>query len=86
MSDVVKITTEAVSLGREIQSMCGPCEKIFEYPHRQLSAPLHKAPVAEGQAREAATYFHRTILSNLGDQKKCNKARFTSFYIHAPGV
>ena len=61
-----------------------PCEKIFGYPCWQLSAPLHKAPATEGQAREALAYFCRTLLSNLGNWKKCNEARFTSFNIRTP--
>ena len=43
--------------------MCRPCEKIFGYPCWQLSAPLHEAPATEGQAREAVTYFYRTLPS-----------------------
>ena len=35
-------------------------------------APLHEAPAAEGQTREAVSYFCRTLLSNTGDWKKCN--------------
>ena len=83
---MVKTTTEAASLGREEQSTHGLCDKIFRYPHRQLSAPLYEVPVAEGQAREAATYFCRTLPSNLRDWKKCNEARFTSFNFCIPSV
>ena len=64
MSNLVRIVTEAASLGGERQSMNGPCEKIFGYPHWQLSAPLHEAPIAKGLAREGASYFHKTLLSN----------------------
>ena len=78
---MVRTTTEAASLGREGQSMCRPCEKIIEYPCWQLSAPLYKAPATEGQAREAWAYFYRTLPSNLGNWKKCNEARFTSFNV-----
>ena len=62
--------------------MHGPCEMIVGYPYRQLNATLHKVPVAEGQAREAAIYFYGTLISNLGNWKKCHKGRFTSFDIH----
>ena len=49
--------TEATSLGGEGQNICIPFEKIFRYPHKQLTASLHEAPAAEGQVREAVTYF-----------------------------
>ena len=59
ISDKIKTTTEAASLGGEGQSTCRTCERIFRYPHRLLIDPLYKAPVGKGQAREAATYFCR---------------------------
>ena len=85
-SNVVKTTTKAASLGREVQSTYKLCENIFEYPHRQLSAPLHKAHVVKKQTREAVIYFHNTLPSDLGDWKKCYEARFTSFDIYTPSI
>ena len=67
---MVDAMTEAASPTGERQSMSRPCEKIFGYPHRQLSDTLYKAPAAEGQTREAVSYFCRTLLSNLGNWKK----------------
>ena len=84
--NVVKTMTKAASLDREEQSMHGPCDKIFRYPHRQLSALLYKAPTGEGQAKEAATYLCRTLLRNLEGGKKCNEASFTTFYVCIPSI
>ena len=64
ISNIVRTVTEAASPSGEGQSMHGPCENIFGYPHRQICAPPHEAPVAEGQAREAVNYFYMTLLSN----------------------
>ena len=67
MSNVVRITTEVASLGREEQSMSRQCEKFFGCTFWWLSAPIYEVSLAEGQAREAASYFHRTLLNNIGD-------------------
>ena len=85
-SDVVGPMTEAASLSREGQSTCKLCEKIFRYTCWQISATLYKAPAAKGQTGEAMSYFHSTLLSNPGNQKKCNEARLTSFNIHTPSI
>ena len=77
-SNVVRTMTKAASPSREGQSMCGQYEKIFGYPHRSLCAPFYKVSAAEGQAREAAYYSFRSLLSNSGDWKKHHEVRFTS--------
>ena len=83
---MVRTITEATSPGGEGQITSGPCEKIFGYTSRQLRAPLYRASEAERLSSEAASYSYRSLLSNLGEWKKCHKARFTSFYIHTPNT
>ena len=77
---------EAARLGGEEYSMHKLYQKIFGYPHWRLSAPLHEAPATEGQAMETVKFIPRTLLSNLGNWKKCNRARFTSFNVHTPSI
>ena len=86
MSNKVRTATEAGSPGGEGQSMSRLCEKIFGEPCGYLSAPLYKAPAAEGQAREAVSYLCRALLSNLRDWKKFYKASFTNFYVYTPSI
>ena len=86
INNVVEATTEAASSSGERQSTRRWCEKIFGHKHWQQGATLHKALTAKGQTREATSYFCRTILSDLGDQKKCNEARPTGFLVHTPSV
>ena len=64
---MVKTTAEAASPGREGHGMIGPSEEIVRYPCRRLSNPLYEASAAEGQAREAVSYFYRSLPSNLVD-------------------
>ena len=87
ISNVVRAAVEAASLGSEGQgTKWGPSEEIVRYPYRRISTPLYKASAAEGQAREAVSYFYRSFLSNLGGQKKCHEAIFTSFYVYKPST
>ena len=83
---MVDTMIEAASPSIEGQNIHRSCEKIFGYIHWQPNATLHKAPVAEGQTREAASYFHRTLLSNPGNWKKYNGARLTSFNVRTPSI
>ena len=83
---MVKAMIEATSPSGERQSMCRPCEKIFRHTHQQQGATLHKAPAAIGQTREAMSYFRRTLLSDPGNQKKCNEARPTGFHVRTPSI
>ena len=85
-SNVLDTMAEAASTSLEGQGMCRSCEEIFRYTCEQPSATLHDAPAAEGQTREAALYFCRTLPSNPGNWKKCNEARLTSFNIHTPSI
>ena len=67
MRNMVRTIIEAASPGREGQGMSRPSEENIRYLHRRLSTPLYKASAAEGQAREAVSYFPRFLLSNLKD-------------------
>ena len=67
MSNIVEATKEAASPSRERQSMCRLCEKVFGHTCWRQGATLHKAPAAKRKTREAVSYFHRTLLSDLED-------------------
>ena len=79
--NMARTTTEAASPGGEGQSMIRLDKKIFRYPLRKLSTYFYKASAGKGQAREAALYFFRSLLSVLRNKKEHYKARLTSFYI-----
>ena len=79
-------TAEAARLGREGHGMSGQYEEILGYPCMRLSAPLYKVSAAEGQAREVASYFCGTLLSNLRTWKKCHEARLTSLNIYTLSI
>ena len=83
---MVRNTTEAVSPGREGQGMSRPSKENIRYLCRRFSTPLYKAPEAKRQAMEPASYFCRSLASNLEDWKKCRKARFNSYYIQTPSI
>ena len=83
---MVEATTEAASPSRERQSTRRLCGKIFGYTHQRQGATLHEAPAAKGQTREAMSYICRTLPSDLGDWKKCSKARLTSFHVRTPSI
>ena len=70
MSNIVRITIEAASPGRERQSTSRPSEEIVRYACRRFNSPPYKASTTKGQARGAAFCFCTSLLSNLECQKK----------------
>ena len=83
---MVEATAEAASPSRERQSMYRLWEKIFRHIHWQQVATIRKAPAAKGQTREATSYYYRTLLSDLGNWKKCSKSRLTGFHVRTPSI
>ena len=78
---MVSTMAETTSPGREGHRTSALSKEIVRYPCKRLITPIYKTSAAEGQAGEAASYFCRSLLSNLRDWKKYHEARFTSFYI-----
>ena len=85
MSNVVEAMTEAaLAQAEKDKALHRSCEKIFGHTCWRQGATLHEAPAAKGQTREATSYFCRTLLSDLGDWKKCSEARVTGFHVRTP--
>ena len=83
---MVEATTEAISSSGERQSTRRSSEKILGHTCWQQGATLHKSPTVKRQTREATSYIFRTLLSGLGDWKKCNEARLTGFHVSTPSI